>query len=152
MVTIQSESETLNFASILDALHSLLNPQLDHTHALDLAFYLTVLDLTDYKFSVRQEQTSTLFAPEFKLYLINAKLKHIGKCPQATDDPTSRIFACFYIALAGTLFQDLDDAVDAELHSLIKCVPKIIAGNQLTISSAEVDAFIAEETASCSLE
>lgn len=62
------------------------------------------------------------------------------------------MFACFYIALAGTLFQDLDDAVDAELHSLIKCVPNIIAGNHLTIPGSEVDTFIADETASCSLE
>lgn len=47
--------------------------------------------------------------------------------------------------LAGSFFADLDDIVDAELHSLIKCVPKIIASNHLDVSSADLSSFIMEE-------
>ena len=44
--------------------------------------------------------------------------------------------------LNGNLFSDLDDVVDAELHGLIKCVPKIIASNHLNIREEELDTFI----------
>ena len=69
-----------------------------------------------------------------------------------SESPASRIFGSLYLVLAGNVFADLDDAVDAELHSLIKCVPKIIAENHLDVRPEDIDSFIREETSSNSLE
>ena len=46
----------------------------------------------------------------------------------------------------------MDDAVDLELHSLIKCVPKIITSNHLDVSAEKIDSFMAEEAQNLSLE
>ena len=62
------------------------------------------------------------------------------------------MYAVFYLVLAGSFFADLDDVVDGELHSLIKCVPKIIASNHLDVSSADLNAFIMEEAQACTIE
>lgn len=50
--------------------------------ALDLAFYFTVLEIFDFKFSVRLETVEQLFRQDFKVFIVNAKLRHInGGCP-----------------------------------------------------------------------
>lgn len=64
----------------------LLNPNIDAAAALDVAFFATVLDLFDYKFSVSVQTVSALFREDFKLYIVNAKLRQIGGCPEMTSD------------------------------------------------------------------
>ena len=107
--------------------------QLESRTALDVAFFFTVLDLFDLKFSVDLATLSQLVREDFKVYLVNTKLRQIGGCPEIKA-PNDAIFASFFIVLAGTTFSDLDDAIDTELHTLIKSVPKIISGNHLNVS------------------
>ena len=52
---------SLTFDSIIECLHGLLDPNLDPNRALDLAFFFTVLDLFDYKFSVDPQTVQSLF-------------------------------------------------------------------------------------------
>ena len=74
----------------MQALELLLNPDLDKTTALNIAFYVTVLDLFDFKYSVDLNSVAHLFREDFKVYLINTKLKHLGGCPLINaEDPAT---------------------------------------------------------------
>ena len=122
-----------------------MNPKLSGERAVDLAFFFTVLDIFDYKFSLDLQTIGQLFREDFKIFLINSKLRQIGGCPDISE-PSARIFCSLYLVLASTLFTDLDDAVDVELHYLIKCIPKIIANNHLDAANpAQIDQFLEED-------
>ena len=127
-----------------------LDPQINQSRAIDLAFFFTVLEMFEYKFAVDPSTISQLFREDFKLYLINCKLRHIGGCPQISESTSSadtRLFCSLFLLLSSSIFSDLDDLIDSELHSLIKCVPKIIANNHLAeIRPADIDSFLREET------
>lgn len=88
-----------------------LDPQLDQSRAINLAFFFTVLELFDYKFAVDPNAINQLFREDFKLYMINCKLKHLGGCPMISESssPESRIFSSLYLLLSGSVFSDLDD-------------------------------------------
>ena len=150
----QAVPPTINFNTVLEALQNFLDPNLDPNHALDLAFFFVVLDLFDYKFSVDLRTIGQLFREDFKIYLINAKLRQISgtACLDISDNPNSKLFSSLYLVLAGNFFSDLDDLVDAELHSLVKCVPKIIAGNHLDIQPSDIDEFVQNEASTYTLE
>ena len=148
------DTPSINFNTVLEALQNFLDPNLEPNHALDLAFFFVVLDLFDFKFSVDLRTIGQLFREDFKIYLVNAKLRQISgtSCLDISDNPNSKLFSSMYVVLAGNFFSDLDDLVDAELHSLVKCVPKIIAGNHLDIQPSDIDAFIQDEVSTYTLE
>ena len=57
-----------------------------------------------------------------------------------------------FVVLAGTLFTDLDEIIDEELHALIKCVPSIITSNHLRIDASQIQDFINQEASNLTNE
>ena len=78
-----------------------------------------------------------MFRDDFKTFLCNAKLRSIesAECPEISADPASRLFGSLFLVLAGSFFADLNDSIDNELHSLVRCVPRIMAAKHLNEAS-----------------
>ena len=79
-----------------------------------------------------------MFRDDFKTFLCNAKLRSIqgAECPEiSADDPPSRLFGSLFLVLTGSFFENLNDSVDNELHSLVRCVPRIMAAKHLNEAS-----------------
>ena len=64
-------------------------------------------------------------------FIVESKLKEL-ECPiQLTD---GSLFCALFIVLQGGVFEQLNEFVDLELHSLIKSVPEILLSQYMAES------------------
>ena len=86
----ESSGQASGFSKVMAALESLLDPTIDENKALDVAFYLTIFELFEYKYSVELSQIGLLFRPDFKTYLINVKLRSLGGGYPSIEEQTTK--------------------------------------------------------------